>query len=131
MVRSVANRLLTLMLAALMVSPVFVASASATPDAEKEAQFTAKVKAAVAKLGTGRSARIEIKLSDGKRLEGYVSETTADHFVVVDDKTGAATAVPYPQVRKVKGNNLSTGAQIAIAVGIFVLVVGLIFGRLD
>jgi hypothetical protein len=118
-------------LATLMVSPVFVTSGAAKPNAEKEAQFTARVKAAVAKLGTGSSARIKIKLSDGNRLKGYVSETAADHFVVVDDKTGTATAVPYPQVKKVKGNNLSTGAQIAIAVGIFVLVVGLIFGRLD
>ena len=58
-----------------------------------------------------------------------MSETAEDHFVIVDDKIGA-TAVP-PQVKKVKGNNLSTGAQIAIAVGIFVLVVGLVFGRLD
>ena len=129
--RNMANKLLALVLATFMVSPVFVTSASAKPNAEKEAQFTAKVKAAIAKLGTGQSARIEIKLSDGNRLRGYVSETAEDHFVIVDDKTGAATVVPYPQVKKVKGNSLSTGAQIAIAVGIFVLVVGLIFGRLD
>lgn len=120
-----------MVLATLMVSPVFVTSASAKPNAEKEAQFAAKVKAAVAKLGTGSSARIEIKLSDGARLKGYVSETAEDHFAVVDDKTGVTREVAYPQVKKVKGNNLSTGAQIAIAVGIFVLVITLVFGRLD
>jgi hypothetical protein len=124
------KRPLALVLATLMVSTVYVTTASAKPNPEREAQVAAKVKAAIAKLGTGSSARIEIKLSDGTRLKGYVSETAEDHFVIVDDKTGT-TAVPYPQVKKVKGNNLSSGAQIAIAVGIFVLVIGLIFGRLD
>lgn len=89
------------------------------------------MKAAVAKLGTGSSARIEIKLSDGTRLNGYVAGTAEDHFVVVDDKTGVAREVSYPQVKKVKGNNLSTGVKSAIAVGIFLLAVTLIFGRLD
>ena len=106
--RNVAKRSLALVLATFLGSAVFVISASAKPNAEKEAQLAARVKAAVANLGTGSAARIEIKLSDGTRLKGYVSETAEDHFVIVDDKTGA-TAVPYPQVKKVKGNNLSTG----------------------
>jgi len=72
-----------------------------------------------------------IKLRDGKKLKGYVAQIADDHFVVVDVKTSAPTAVPYPQVKQVKGNNLSTGAQIAIAVIIAVVVIGLIFGRLD
>jgi hypothetical protein len=29
-----------------------------------------------------------------------------------------ATTVPYPQVGKAKGNNLSTGAKIAIGIGV-------------
>lgn len=36
----------------------------------------------------------------------------------MDVKTGAATTVPYPQVKQVKGNNLSTGTKIAIGLGI-------------
>lgn len=47
--------------------------------------------------------------------------------MIVDDKTGGTTAVPYPQVKKVKGNNLSTGAKIVIGVGI---VIGAGVGRL-
>ena len=128
--RNVAKRSLALVPATFLGSAAFVISASAKPNAEKEVHFAARVKAAVTKLGTGSSARIEIKLSDGTRLKGYVSETAEDHFVIVDDKTGA-TAVSYPQVKQVKGNNLSNGAQIAIAVGIFVLVIGLVFGRSD
>ena len=93
--------------------------------------MAAKGRAAIAKLGTGSSARIEIELNDGTRLKGYVSENAEDHLVIVENKTGAATAVSYSQIKKVRGNNLSTGAQIGIAVGVFLLAVGLIFGRLD
>ncbi len=74
-------------------------------------------------------------MRDKTKLEGYVSAVGDDSFVVTDIKTGVATTVAYPQVKKVKGNNLSTGAKIAIGVGIaaVVLVViiasGVSFGR--
>ena len=98
-----ANRLLAVLLVTLMVSSVFVTAASAKPNVEKEPQLAARVRAAVVKLGTGSSARIEIKLIDGIRLKRYVSESAQDHIVIVNDKTGAATAVPYPQVKTGKG----------------------------
>ena len=105
------------------VTPII---ADTRPD--KESKFADKVKAGIAKLGTGPDAHVELKLRDGKKLKGYVTEIAEDHFVVFEAKTGVLTAVPYPQVKKVKGNNLSTGAQIAIAVVVFVLVIGLAFG---
>jgi hypothetical protein len=42
-------------------------------------------------------------------------------------------ASTYPQVKQVKGNNLSTGAKIAISVAIIVGIIALVigFGRLD
>ena len=92
-----------------------VAAATTPPD---EAKHTAKVKAAIAKLGTGPDARVEVKLRDGMKLKGYVSASDNGGFVVTDAKSGAATPVTYPQVKKIKGNNLSTGAKIAIGVGI-------------
>ncbi len=87
----------------------------------KEIKFAAKVKDGIAKLGTGTDARVEVKLRDGAKLKGYISEARDDGFIVVDAKTGAATQVTYPQVKKVKGNNLSTETKIAI--GIIILVV--------
>jgi len=104
-------------------------SAGSTP--EKESQFADRVKASIAKLGTGPEAHVELKLRDGTKLKGYIAEIGVDHFVVADAKTGATTAVPYPQVKKVKGNNLSTGVQIAIVVVVALAVITLIFGRLD
>lgn len=90
---------------------------------EKEAKFAAEVKAAIMKLGTGPSARVELKLRDKRKLKGYVQQTDEDHFVVIDDRTGSATEVAYPQVKQVKGNNFSTGAKIAVAV----VLIGILF----
>ena len=98
---------------------------------EKESQFTDRVKASIVKLGTGPEAQVELKLRDGKKLKGYVTQIADDHFVVVDLKAGATTVVPYPQVKQVKGNNLSNGVKIALVAVIALVVITLVFGRLD
>jgi small nuclear ribonucleoprotein (snRNP)-like protein len=104
-------------------------AASSTP---KEVELAAKVKAAITKLGTGPEARVAVKLRDKSKLKGYVNDISDNHFVVIDDMTGAATTVPYPQVKKVKGNNLSSGAKIAIGVGIVIgVIILLVIGNLN
>jgi len=120
------KKILTSILALLVINFVCVTAATAKPSAEKNAKFAAKVKAGIVKLGTGPAARVEVKLRDGSKLKGYVSEANDASFVVVDDKTGVTRDVPYPQVKQVKGNNLSTGAKIAIAVVIFIVVFAII-----
>jgi hypothetical protein len=89
----------------------------------KEAKLAADVKSGIVKLGTGSAARIEVKLRDKTKIKGYVQEIAEDHFVVVDERTGATTTIAYTQVKQVKGNNLSTGAKFAI----FVLIMGVLF----
>lgn len=66
--------------------------------------------------------RVEVKLRDERKLKGSVGEAGEGGFTVVDAKTGTLTKVTYPQVQKVKGNNLSTGAKIAIGLGAVVAV---------
>jgi len=88
---------------------------------EKDAQFAQKVKQGISKLGTGVNARIEVKLRDKTKLKGYVREAGEDSFVIVDEKTNAPSTVTYPQVRQVKGNNLSRAVEIAIGVGVILL----------
>ena len=97
--------LAALLLQFLCVSPVSAASK------------TEKVKAGIMKLGVGQDARVEVKLQNKTKLTGYVTEATADSFVITD-KTGATTTVPYNDVNRVRGHNLSTGAHIAIGIGI-------------
>ena len=112
------KRILAVALAALLVNLVAVGATHAATEAEKRARFEGKVKAAVLKLGTGEAARVRVKLRDKSKLEGYVSAAGEDSFAVTNFKTGAVTNVPYPQVKGVAGNNLSTGAKIAIGAGI-------------
>lgn len=88
--------------------------------ADSETQRVAAVKSEILKLGTGPDARIKLKLRDNTKVEGYVSETNADTFTVVNLKSGMPTVVAYPQVGTAKGNNLSDGARTAIFIGIAV-----------
>ena len=112
---------LSLVLAAFLLSVAGVRLAYAGPKEEKEIRFAEKVKEGISKLGTGPEARIEVKLRDKTKLKGYVSEAGKDSFVVVDEKTSATSKVTYAQVKQVKGNNLSTAAEIALGVGVILL----------
>lgn len=114
------KKLLALTIAALLISLLGVVPVNATTKPEDEGKFAEKVKTEIAKLGTGPEAHIEVRLRDKTKLKGYVSEADETHFAVVNAKTGATTTVAYPQVQKVKGNNLSTGARIAIGIAIIV-----------
>lgn len=89
---------------------------AAQSKAEKAAEFAAKVKTEIAKLGTGPYARIEGKLRDKTNLKGYVSKVGAESFSVTGMKTGAETEVPYPNVTQVKGNNLHKGVGSTLVV---------------
>jgi hypothetical protein len=119
-------------LAALLLQAA-AAPALAKSSAEKEARRAEKVRTQLADLGTGSDARVKLVLRDKTKLEGYVSEAGPESFVVVN-KAGVATTVAYPQVAKAKGNNLSTGATIAIGIGIgagIALLIALIIASSD
>lgn len=116
MTKSVSLVLVWSLLLALTGAP----SVFAKSKAENDAAHAAKVKAGIAKLGVGDAARVTVKLRDKTKLSGYVSDIGEDSFAVTDLKTGATTTVVYPAVAQVKGNNLSTGAVIAITVGVAV-----------
>jgi hypothetical protein len=83
---------------------------------------TQKVKEGIAKLGTGEDARVQLTLRDGRKLKGYIREAGQDTFVVVDQKTGTATTVAYPEVKEMKKHNglppaAKTGLKAAAVVG--------------
>jgi hypothetical protein len=104
----------------LMLSLFAVPSALAKTKEEKEAALAAKVKAGVAKLGAGADTKISVKLRNKAKLKGYVSRIEEEAFFITDAKTGVETRVDYGDVTQAKGNNLSTGAIIAIAAGVAV-----------
>jgi hypothetical protein len=118
------KRICSVVLAALLMQSAAV-PAFAKWGAEKEARRAEKVRTQLARLGTGKGARVRLELRDKTKLEGYISEAGAESFVVTDS-AGKTTTVAYPQVRKAQGNNLSTGAKIAIGIGIGAAIVLLI-----
>ena len=112
------KKVVTVLLVSLIINLTGVRLAYADSKEEKQARFAEKIKASVLKLGTGESTRVKVKLRNKAKIEGYISDAGAEAFTVTDRKTGVATTVAYPQVKSVQGNNLSTGAKIAIGVGI-------------
>lgn len=129
------KKLLTMLIACLVVSAVGARPVAASSKAEKDARLAGKVKAGIEKLGSGRDTRVELKLRDKTRLKGYVSEISENGFVVTDLKTGASNNVAYADVKQIKGNNMSTGAKIAIGIaigaGVTILILLLIMNHLD
>ena len=120
------NKLLSLCLVALLINLTAMTPAYASSKEEKQARFAEKVKANVLKVGTGQAARVKIKLQDKTKVAGYVSAANDEGFTVIDSKTGVATTIAYSQVKSVQGHNLSTGAKIAIGVGIAAAIIFII-----
>lgn len=113
MKRYIAASLITVLLHATVIfsGPVHAKSSS-----EREAKRVTKAKASVLKLGTGEAARVKLKLLDGSRLEGYISQTGENSFVLMNAETKTSTVIPYPQVGQVKRNNLTKSTWITIGV---------------
>ena len=120
------KKILSVVLVGLLLNVSGGGFAYAGSKEEKEARFALKVREGISRLGTGTDARIEVKLRDKTKLKGYVSEAGEDSFVIVDEKTKAASTVTYAQVKQVKGNNLSTAAEIALGVGVILLPIAIV-----
>lgn len=117
------KKYLSLILTVLVINLSLGATAFAGTNAEKTAKFAEKVKTNIARLGTGKDARVEVKLRDKTKLKGYISRASENSFTVIDEKTGNASEVFYANAKQVKGNNLSEGVKIALGIG---LIVGLV-----
>lgn len=117
MLKKICSAILATLLLQAAAVPAF-----AKTNAEKDARRAEKVRTQLSTLGTGTDARVSLELRDKTKVEGYLSEAGADTFTVTD-KEGKTTTVPYQDVKKAHGNNLSTGAKIAIGAGIAAAVI--------
>ena len=111
------GKLVSLLLVVLLINTAQPATVHAASKEAKGDRFAERVREDVRRLGTGAAALVEVRLKDKTRVKGYIREAGANGFSIVDER-GASHTVFYPQVRKVKGNNLSTGARIAIGVAV-------------
>jgi hypothetical protein len=96
------KRMLSLATACLLISSIYPAPLAASAQARNEQELAQKIKAKVEKIGSGPKARVEVKLVDGDKVKGYISEVRADHFVVTDKKTGGVTTIAYAQAKQVR-----------------------------
>lgn len=111
-----------LILIGLILNLAFYTTKANTIDNGKEAKFAEKVKQSVAKLGVGKDSKVQVKLKDGTKLKGYISEISDEYYVVTNEKTGQTTIIPYPQTKQIKGSNYS-GLTIAITIGFVILII--------
>jgi hypothetical protein len=110
----------TLVTCLLTFALLFQQSVLASSTSDNDASVAQKVKAGIVKLGVGQSSRVSLTLKDKTKLVGYISEISDDSFVVTSLESGGRTAVAYPEVVQVKGNNLSTRTKVIIGVAIAV-----------
>ena len=106
----------------LLASVLFVASVSLPVVAQQsnsEGTTLDKVKAKVAKLGTGEKAKATLILKDGTKLKGYIGQAGSDEFVLQDRKTDSPTTLRYSDVAKVESNKgHSTARNLGLGIGI-------------
>jgi len=92
-----------------------------------------KVKTDVFKRGTGEKSKVVVKMKDGTKRKGFISQAGEGSFDLTDSKTKQTIAIAYRDVAQVKKQGLSKGAKIAIGVGIAaavtVAVIGVAIGR--
>lgn len=134
------RRYLTLALVALLLQTFAVMPSAAVAAGKKQAAgdagLTEQVKVKVARLGVGDKARVTVRLKDGKKLKGYISQAKDEEFVVRDRKTDTPSVVLYRDVERVDSNRgHSTARNIAIGttigVGSVLTVLAILISTLD
>ncbi len=90
---------------------------SAMPAARKELT-PEQVRKSIEKLGTGEKARAIVKLRDGTVHKGFVYDAGDNSFTLLEEKTAQKITVAYADVIGLKGKNMSTGAKVALGVGL-------------
>jgi len=97
---------------------------------------TEQIKSQVARLGVGAKAKATVRLNNGTKLKGYVSQANEDDFVLRDGKTDAPTTIRYADVAKVdsnKGHSMARNVAIGVAIGVGAVVatLAIIFASLN
>ena len=113
---------------AVMISGILWAAAlgGRPATAQKMARLAEDARAEVQRLSARPDARIEVRLKNGTRLKGSLISATGDTFTVRESKTGAARALAYEDVARVKktGGGLSPLKWVLIGAAAAAVVVG-------
>lgn len=85
----------------------------AQTNADKNAE---KVKAAVLKRGTSEKKSVRVKMLNGTKMKGYISQIGEDSFTLKGSKTKQPKVIAYRDTAKVEGRGLAGGARVGIIV---------------
>jgi hypothetical protein len=110
---------LCLVLVGLMATQGLSAAALVAAQNNTDAQANEKVRLKVAKVGLGDKAKVTVRMKDGRKIKGFVTQAGTSDFTVRDRKTGDPTLISYSDVSKVEDNRgHSTMRNILIGVGV-------------
>ena len=87
----------------------FACATSAPAQSNKDAARIDKLRRDVEKIGFDE--RVEVKLNEGTKLKGRITGIADDQFVITDQK-GAATRIPYSNIKRVVKHNDTTGSHL-------------------
>jgi hypothetical protein len=112
------KKCLSLMFIGLLAFAANLQFINAQTSARNNASTVEKIKATVTKRGTGEKARVNVKMRNGTKLKGFISQAGDDSFTLTDSKTKQTSTLAYSDVAQVKKPGLSTTSKILIGVGI-------------
>ena|ERR1041385_3156760 len=88
----------------------------ADPQQKSKQTHADRIKAAVARMGSGLETRIVVTLRHTHaRVEGYISEIKEDSFSITDQETGITLNIPYWTVRSLSAFNINSKVQVSVS----------------
>ena len=112
------RKILSFLVVMLLVNSLSGAAAFAAQQSD-EAEAVEKVILKVEKQGFGDKARVTVRMKDGTKVKGFISQAGANDFTVRNRKTGEPTLIRYSDVAKLENNRgHSTLRNILIGVGV-------------
>ncbi len=113
-----------------------MASEAVAQQDNKHAVSVDATKSKIARLGVGAQAKAKVKLKDGAKIKGYITQAGENDFTIRDRKNDAPTTVRYTDVLKVEENRghstaRNIGIGVAIGVGAFLALIAVAITHLD
>lgn len=84
-----------------------------------DAQVVDNLRLKVAKLGVGEKARVTVRMKDGTKIKGFITQAGTNDFSVRAGNTGDLRVILYHDVAKIEDNRgHSTLRNVLLGVGI-------------
>ena len=111
------KKCLTILLAGLLVFSANALFVPAQSNTSNDASKIEKIKTSVRKRGTDGKEKVSVKMLNGTKLKGFITQSDEDSFTI-KDAAGQSSVIAYKDVSKVGTSGMSKGAKIALGVGI-------------